>query len=202
MSFSNAATETTFEFLRALIERHPSPIVLLEGTRALPDEDRPQLVALATMIARTFPQAIFRTGNALGSDKAFAQGVAQVDASRLEYVLPYSSHRAGLRKPGSRSVAVDAEDEALRALTLQATPHYAGLFGRRDQASRAKAKYLLRDTLKVVGSASLGLEAAACGVFYVDGEDAMKGGTGHTLRVCREQQVLVAMQEAWMRWPA
>lgn len=194
--------EPAWEQVRALLQEHERPVVLLEGTRALPDEDRARLIALAAMLARTFPRALFRTGNAPGSDEAFAEGVAQVDAGRLEYVLPYASHRAGMRQLGSCAVTVDAEDEALLVETLQATPHYAGLFDRRDARAQASRKYLLRDTLKVAGSQELHLERAVCGIFYVNAQDAMKGGTGHTLRVCQARQILVATQSCWMQWPA
>ena len=41
---------------------------------------------------------------------------------------------------------------------------------------------------------------ARFGLFYVNAADPMKGGTGHTIRVCRRQGVPVAFQEDWMGW--
>ena len=58
----------TFETLVRDSER---PVILIEGTRALPAEDRDKLVSLAT--AQGFPEAVFRTGNAERSDEAFAE---------------------------------------------------------------------------------------------------------------------------------
>lgn len=64
----------------------------------------------------------------------------------------------------------------------------------------AKARYLLRDTLKVTGSPENGLPPATVGLFNVNAADSMKGGTGHTIRVCRRRGVPVAFQEEWMGW--
>jgi hypothetical protein len=95
---SNAALPSPeLTAIRVALQEHERPIVLLEGTRDLPDANRPQLVVLAALLAREFPKAIFRTGSANGWDEAFAHGVAQVDAARLEYAVPYATHRAGVR---------------------------------------------------------------------------------------------------------
>jgi hypothetical protein len=71
-------------------------IILLEGTRKLAESDAPKLIALAQQLATKYPRCIFRTGNATGSDEAFAKGIALVDPTRLEYVLP--SHRDGKKE--------------------------------------------------------------------------------------------------------
>jgi hypothetical protein len=42
--------------------------------------------------------------------------------------------------------------------------------------------YLLRDALKVIGAASLGLAPTDLGFFFVNPRNSMKGGTGHTMR--------------------
>jgi hypothetical protein len=42
-------------------------------------------------------------------------------------------------------------------------------------------------------SSSLGLF-----VLYVDLSDPEAGGTGHTIRVCRQQGIPVAFQDSWM----
>jgi hypothetical protein len=65
---------------------------------------------------------------------------------------------------------------------------------------RALAAYLLRDTIKVIGCEDLGLAPADFGIFYVRASDPMKGGTGHTIRVCRERGVPVLTQDQWMSW--
>lgn len=75
---------------------------LVEETRELPEKDAGKLTAFAKWMAETYPQAIFRTGNADGADMAFANGVAQVDPTRIEYVLPYrtSEGRHGAHDKG------------------------------------------------------------------------------------------------------
>ena len=36
--------------------------------------------------------------------------------------------------------------------------------------------------------------------FYVDPEDAMAGGTGHTIRVCQQLAVPVILHKDWLEW--
>lgn len=75
------------EFTRSMNgKKHP--VILVEGVRALPEADRAIVVACGVWLARTFPHAVFRTGNADGTDTAFAEGIVQVDPTRLQYVLP------------------------------------------------------------------------------------------------------------------
>ena len=183
------------------------PVILLEGTRALPAEDAAALTAFARRLAEVYPRATFRTGNAQGADSAFAAGVAQVDAARLEYILPYGGHRKKAIPGTSRQIPVSVLPRIaeMRAayLTEQASPQYAGLLARRDAVPklRAKAGYLLRDTLKVMGSESAALAPATLGLFYAHPRDPMKGGTGHTIRVCQRQGVPLALQAEWLHWP-
>ena len=54
----------------------------------------------------------------------------------------------------------------------------------RKTAAGGKAAYLLRDTLKVVGSTTMNLEPAVLGIFRVNPVDPRGGGTGHTIKVC------------------
>lgn len=67
-----------------LIAQQRTPVILLAGRRNLPERDQANLTALGERLARAFPQATFRTGNAAGADSAFAAGVAKVDPARLE----------------------------------------------------------------------------------------------------------------------
>jgi len=48
-----------------------------------------------------FPRAKFRTGNAIGTDEAFAGGVKNVDPCRLEFVVPYGTLRKSKVPPES-----------------------------------------------------------------------------------------------------
>lgn len=196
----------TFSEFNAIVGANARPVILVEGTRDLPDAAAETLAAFSAWLAESYPNAIFRTGNADGSDSAFARGVARVDPSRLEYVLPYGGHRKKALAPEAHWVPLTdiprVEEERAVYHTAQASPEYESLLAKRDAIPklRAKSLYLLRDTLKVVGSESASLEAAAVGIFYVNQADPMKGGTGHTIRVCRKLGVPVAFQDDWMGW--
>jgi hypothetical protein len=72
----------------------------------------------------------------------------------------------------------------------------------RPTAGRARAAYLLRDTLKVLGCAEAGLTPATVGIFYVNEHDPLGGGTGHTIRVCLQHDVPVVTQKHWRAWLA
>jgi hypothetical protein len=190
-----------------LLSRAASPVVLLEGTRELPDAQAPALTALAAHLARTFPHARFRTGNAKGSDAAFATGVASVDPSRLEYVLPYATHRSGQRPAESAALAIDdmpsARVQEVVDATLEASPQYERVAVNYRQRTvhprqRATAQLILRDTLKVTGADEMIPPVA--GIFFVHAADPNRGGTGHTMRVCRRHNVPVIDQFSWLAW--
>lgn len=195
----------TLQEISTILQKRSNPVILLEGKRDLPEQDREKLVALAAYLAEKFPLAIFRTGNAAGSDEAFASGVASIDPSRLEYILPYAGHRRKSLAGGSRQICLadvpEAEREAVDA-SLHASPNYASLLraGKVVPRLRAKANYILRDTLKVIGAPAHGFHPATLGIFYVNPDKPMSGGTGHTIRVCRQHDVPVILQEIWMTW--
>jgi len=193
-----------------LIGRHISPVILLEGIRALPAEKHLKLVSLGEMLAKNLPNIKFRTGNATGSDEAFAEGVAKVDPGRLEYILPYSGHRKKKIFPQATCYALNtvsdnvSDSEKMETLfknTLIASPAYRELLskGKNIPKLRAKINYLLRDTMKVVGI-SKEIPGATAGIFFANISDPMKGGTGHTIRVCRENSIPVILQNDWIQW--
>jgi hypothetical protein len=191
-----------------LVSNARSPVVLLEGTRELPAAEAPSLTALAAHLARTFPHARFRTGNATGSDEAFAAGVASVDSTRLELVLPYARHRSRNRPVGASATAID-EISAERVkevmdATVAASPQYERVTvnyrsGAAHPRQRSTAQLILRDTLKVTGAEEM--VAPVAGIFYVHAPDPGRGGTGHTMRVCRAHGVPVITQFDWLEWP-
>lgn len=196
----------TCDDFKRIISAVDSPVVLLEGTRKLAGGDADCLHKFGRCLAETFPAVVFRTGNADGADRAFARGVGEVDESRIEYVLPYKGHRAKKLCEDSYRIALDelpeGAEESVVAASLTASPKYASLMASKDRIRklRAKANYILRDTMKVTGANNIDLRPASAGIFYVNTEDPMLGGTGHTIRVCREQGVPVAFQDAWMGW--
>ena len=68
-------------------------IVLLEGKRNVPDEDRGKLIELAKLLVAKTSKMIFRSGNAEGSDQLFSDPISLVDNKRLQVITPYSGHR-------------------------------------------------------------------------------------------------------------
>ena len=187
------------------------PVILLEGTRQLPAQAHGRLQALTAWLCAEFPRAVFRSGNAEGTDAVFADAVAACDPARLELVLPHAGMGRKRRPTGARCVALEAMPEAdlerVVAVTREAGRD-AGRLGDYylthrygpSSASTSKATYLLRDTLKVTGSEALGLTPAALGIFFVNEADPTGGGTGHTIRVCAAQGVPVATQAEWGSW--
>jgi len=63
-----------------------------------------------------------------------------------------------------------------------------------------KTRCLLRDTLKVAGSLAQGLRPATAGIFYVNEDDPLSGGAGHTIRVSRRAGIPVFFQCHWRAW--
>lgn len=188
------------------IEAQKRPVVLLEGTRSPGHSGRDveaQVEAFAAQLAQRFPAAIFRSGNAPGNDQAFARGIASVDVSRLEIVVPYTRHRLAERPEGAREISLDdiEDDSQLSQLALEASPIYEGLFGARAiNASAAKVKYLLRDTLKIAGDRQAGFAPATVGLFWVNSLKSKNGGTAHTMRVCERVGLPTWTQEKWESW--
>ena len=187
------------------------PVILLEGTRKLPAQAHGQLQALTAWLCAEFPRAVFRSGNAEGTDAVFADAVAACDPARLELVLPHEGMGRKRRPPGARCVALKAMSDAdltrVVAVTRQAGrdagrlgDYYLAHRNGPSSAATSKATYLLRDTLKVTGSEALGLAPAALGIFFVNDADPTGGGTGHTIRVCEVLGVPAITQAEWGSW--
>lgn len=197
--------QMTFSEFTAIVENQPDGVVLLEGRRDIPDNDYILATCLARNLAITFPDLRFRSGNATGSDQAFSDGIASVDASRLQIIAPYASHRKKNRYPDAIYDSPDSlstvQEEQIVYKTINATPKNKGLIDLRNRqgALAVKAAYLIRDTMKVIGHSS-GFSKPICAVFYVNPEDPMTGGTGHTIRVCKQEGVPVVFQNSWQSW--
>jgi hypothetical protein len=183
-------------------------VVLLEGTRKVPLEDKSKLIDFTTDLAKQYSQAIFRSGNAAGSDELFAQGVESIDAKRMQQVLPYP--RANIKRLHKDSPVMSLEDlnhdelQQLAELGAQATPSYQSLFKLylkdiKKTRITIKAMYLLRDALKINGCTRLGFQPADCGYFFTDISNPTIGGTGHTIRMCRIKGIPVYTQDDWMK---
>ena len=179
-------------------------VVLLEGKRGVLEADQPKLIQLGKMLAVKTKHILFRSGNAAGSDEYFSAGVAEVDAKRLQVITPYSGHRKKTNK-AYETVSLDqidiaAEPEVIyqskqNKKTEKLIDKYVG--GARDRYS-IKAAYIIRDTIKVLGTETL--EPATFGLFYDDLENPKSGGTGHTINVCEQNDIPVIDQRVWMAW--
>jgi hypothetical protein len=197
--------------LRLHLTQQECPVILLEGTRKLPVLAHEGLRRLAAWLCVEFPRAVFRSGNAEGTDTVFADAVAACDLARLELVLPHAGMGRARRPPGARCLALDALPEAELERVVNLTGSAGRDAGRLGEyylkhrngptsAASSKAAYLLRDTLKVVGSEVLGLAPATMGIFLVNEDQPKGGGTGHTIRVCELKGVPVATQSEWIEW--
>lgn len=191
-----------------IISNSYSPVVLLEGRRKVKQGDGQLLTDFARRFALAYPSVIFRTGNADGSDTYFARGVAKVDPARVQYVVPYASMKQKNRVEGASILSYDelskAEDKTINYLSSDVNPDNQGLFEYARKVpngkAAAKAKYLLRDTLKVTGSEDAGYSKPVIGFFYVDPATPLDGGTGHTIRVCQKLNVPVITQLAFLKF--
>jgi len=194
----------TFTEFQHFISQHDHPIILLEGRRNIDPQHAQRAKEVATLLAKTFPHARFRSGNAPGSDDAFSAGVAVVDPSRLELVAPNDTHRMRSRIQGatytSPAALSPSEREKLIAATIAASPGNKNLFldANLPRHLKAKAAYLLRNTQKVHGAQ--GLTQVDAALFYIDPANPHKGGTGHTIRVCQSLQIPIIFQQHWQHW--
>ena len=203
------ATLATLADLRRCLAAVRQPVVLLEGTRALPPAGADRLAALGSKLARLFPEAVFRTGNAEGSDTAFAGGVASVDAARIEYIVPHAGMGKKRRCTGSRSVDLSTlpvtAETRLEQFTVTASPQTARLVrhyrGGRPGLRQRGPRHLPAPRHAEGGRGRRGGPGAGLGgaVLREPGR-SLAGGTGHTIRVCNALAVPVAFQHTWLRW--
>lgn len=183
----------------------PGNVVLLEGKRKVLAEDEELLFFIGRRLTLESRHMRFRSGNAPGSDFLFSKGVASVDASRLEVIIPYPGHRKGDNLT-SQSYALDTISLAEEPEVLYHSKQKKGMSGLVDayladgkNSVTVKAAYIIRDTIKVTGTRS-GILPATVALFYDDLLNPMQGGTGHTMRVCRDLNIPFLNQSLWMSW--
>ena len=192
------------EEFAGLIESHDAPVVLFEGKRNIPEKYIQKASQLTEMLAQKYPFIIFRSGNAEGSDSAFIDGVKKVDPSRIQLVAPYAGHRKKAMIASAQYLYPEdlskLQEERAIYETIIATPKNESLIRNRhkNRTLAAKSKYLIRDTMKVLGTDKFDKPVAA--VFYVDPDEPESGGTGHTIRVCKNFGVPVIFQDSWENW--
>lgn len=179
-------------------------IVLLEGKRNVLEADKDKLVALGKLLALKTSKMIFRSGNAEGADQFFSEGVASVDYKRLQVITPYSGHRLKTNK----SYDTISLDEVNLLSNPQVIYHSKSnkktenlidryVLGENNRYT-IKAAYIIRDTIKVLGADDI--LPATFGIFYDDLGDPGKGGTGHTMNVCKINNVPFCDQRDWFKW--
>ncbi len=61
-----------------------------------------------------------------------------------------------------------------------------------------EAAYIIRDTMKIIGSKNV--KPAAFRIFYDDLSDLMSGGTGHTMNICKVNNIPFIDQRTWLNW--
>jgi hypothetical protein len=179
-------------------------IVLLEGKRNVKEADQPKLKALGTLLASNTFHMTFRSGNAEGADQLFSEGVVMVDHTRLQVIVPYTGHRQKTNYAHETislsdiNVAADTE-LVYHSKSNKKTEKLIDQFIAGDRNRNAiKAAYIIRDTIKAIGTDKV--KPATFGIFYDDLENPETGGTGHTMHVCRENNIPIIDQRIWLTW--
>jgi len=122
----------------------------------------------------------------------------------LQVITPYTGHRKKTNQ-AYETVSLDNIDMAsdheivyqskIDKKNNKLIDRYVS--GERDRFA-IKAAYLIRDTVKAIGTDEIG--PATFGLFYDDLENPLAGGTGHTMKVCKENDIPILNQEAWFKW--
>lgn len=179
-------------------------VVLLAGKRKVRAGDEGYLIKLGQLLAEKTNKIRFRSGNASGADELFSKGISMVDSSRLEVVTPYDGHRKKANNAYTTYSldTIDLSNEPEVVYQTRKNSKVAGLVdnymsGLNPQLV-AKAAYVLRDTVMVVGSSEIA--PANFAIFYDDLQDPGQGGTGHTMTVCRNMDIKQINQNTWFDW--
>ena len=180
-------------------------IILLEGKRNVLDLDKEKLIQLGNLLATHLPLATFRSGNAVGADFYFSQGVLQVAPERLQVITPYDNHRQKANN-AYKTISLDDIDLAnepevvYQSKNNKKTKSLIDKYvdGAKDRFA-IKAAYIIRDTVKVTGTNS-GIPPVNFAFFYDDEQNPKTGGTGHTMAICDINNVPYLTQSVWVKW--
>jgi hypothetical protein len=179
-------------------------IVLLEGKRVVLVEDRVKLFELGKLLAGKSQNIIFRSGNAEGSDELFSAGVVAVSPERLQVITPYSGHRQktniAYETISLDELNIGAEaDVVYQSKNNKKTNKLIDKYVSGDiNQITIKAAYIIRDTIKAIGTN--GIKPATFGIFYDDLVRPLSGGTGHTMNVCKQNNIPIIDQSTWFNW--
>lgn len=181
-----------------------SSIILLEGKRSVLENDQQKLVALGQLLASRTSKMIFRSGNAPGSDQLFSEGVSAIDDERLQVITPYTDHRKKTNK-AYQTISLDDLNIANEPEVIYGSKGNKKMGKLIDQLmagkknrNSIKAAYILRDTVKVIGTKTV--QPCTFSIFYDDLKNPQEGGTGHTMNVCEENDVPFIDQRSWFDW--
>jgi hypothetical protein len=179
-------------------------IILLEGKRNVLDADNEKLTALGRLLASRTTKMKFRSGNAEGSDQLFSNGVTEVDNKRLQVITPYSGHRQKTNYAYDTisldDINIAAEPEVVyQSKSNKKMEKLIDQFVLGDKNRfTIKAAYIIRDTIKAIGTDEI--KPATFGIFYDDLDNPMAGGTGHTMKVCEQNNIPIIDQKIWFKW--
>lgn len=179
-------------------------IVLLEGKRKVPESDAEKLTRLGRLLAEKSSHIIFRSGNAEGSDHLFSQGVASVCPQRLQVITPYAGHRQKHNQAYETFPLdnINMAEEPEVVYQSKQNKRVGKLIDQyvEGQVNRIsiKAAYIIRDTVKVIGTSEI--PPATVGIFYNDLARPEDGGTGHTINICKQNNVPSIDQTIWIEW--
>lgn len=179
-------------------------VVLLEGKRDVADADKSKLVDLGKLLAEKTEHMIFRSGNADGADYYFSKGVAEVDYESLEVIIPYLNHRkkTNIANKTYDLDNIDLEEEKDVIEQSMKNKKMKNLISKYVSGVRnrntIKAAYIIRDTVKVIGTSIIPKVSFA--IFYDDLDKPKTGGTGHTMLVCEQNNIPVINQKIWFEW--
>ncbi len=192
--------------IKEFIEKYDKPynIILLEGKRDVLEKDKVKLIELGKLLASSTEHIIFRSGNANGSDELFAKGVVEVDQKRFQVITPSSGHRKKHNKAYKTFSLSDIDLVSESEIVYQSKKHKETeklidpfVNGERNKII-IKAAYIIRDTIKVIGTKKI--RPANFGIFYDDLSNPMQGGTGHTMNICKLNNVPMINQTIWFNW--
>lgn len=179
-------------------------IVLLEGKRNVLVEDQEKLFALGKLLASRTEKMTFRSGNADGADQFFSDGVTSVNHKRLQVITPYSGHRKKTNNAYKTFSLDDIDMVAEPEVVYQSKSNKKMeklidqfVAGDKNRFS-IKAAYIIRDTIKAIGTEAI--NPATFGIFYDDLNNRMAGGTGHTMKICEQNNIPIIDQGVWFNW--
>nr|WP_010925668.1 hypothetical protein [Microscilla sp. PRE1]AAK62876.1 MS154 [Microscilla sp. PRE1] len=181
----------------------PGSIVLLEGKRDV-KQDAEKLFKLGRLLAEQTTHILFRSGNASGADYHFSKRVASIDPTRLQPVAPYKNHHQKEKLTDNFIFLDDTNLEKESAIITESKEHKSTstlidkYLDRGKNRVTVKAAFILRDTVKVIGTSEV--SSTTFGIFYDDLDKPMTGGTGHTMNTCIRNGIKIIDQSVWMKW--